>query len=80
MESKSINNDIKATKESDNKITDNIRFMMDSLLKSVNKLSEIDKKVSHIDNKFTYNVRFMIDLLLKSVNKIQRLIKNNKYR
>ena len=44
MESKSINNDIKAIKKSDNKITDNMRFMMDSLLNSVNKISEIDKK------------------------------------
>ena len=44
MESKLINKNIKAIKESDNKFTDNMRFMIVSLLKSVNKISEIDKK------------------------------------
>ena len=53
---------------------------MDSLLKSVNKISEIDKKISLIDNKesdnkFTDNMRFMINSLLKSVNKISEINK-----
>ena len=52
-----------------------MKFMIDSLLKSVNKISEIDKKISQIDNKFTYNIRFMIDSLLKSVNKILEIDK-----
>ena len=75
MESKSINNDIKAIKESDN-----MRFMIYSLLKSVNKISEIEKKLSLIDNKepdknFTDNMRFMIYSLSKSVNKISEIDK-----
>ena len=44
MESKSIHNGIKAIKDSDNEITDNMRFVIDSLLNSLNKISEIDKK------------------------------------
>ena len=75
MESKSINNDIKAIKGSDNKIPDNIKFMMDSLLKSVNKILEIDIKISQIDKKFTDDMRFMMDSLLKSVNKISEIDK-----
>ena len=72
MESKTINNDINAIKEPDNKFADNMIFIIDLLLKSVNELSEIDKKISQIDNKkpdnkcTTDNMRFMIDLLLKS--------------
>ena len=50
MESKSISNNINTINKSDNKITDNIRFMIDSLLKSVNKISEINIKISQIDN------------------------------
>ena len=52
-----------------------MRSMINSLLKSVNKISEIDQKIAQIgnkepDNKFTDNMRSMIDSLLKSVNKI----------
>ena len=47
MQSKLINNDIKAIKESDNKFKDNMRFMIGSLLKSVNEILEIDKKKYH---------------------------------
>ena len=65
MESETTNNNIKAIKESNNKFTDNMRFMIISLLKSVNKISEIDIKISLIDNKelnnkFTDNMRLMI--------------------
>ena len=75
MESKTINNNINAIKEIDNKFTDNMRSMIDLLLQSVNKISEIDQKISLIDrieaeNKFIDNMRSMIDSLLKSVNKI----------
>ena len=52
-----------------------MRFMIYSLLKSLNKISEIDKKISLIDNKFTDNMRFMIDSLLKSANKISEINK-----
>ena len=52
-----------------------MRSMIDSLLQSVNKISEINKKIAQIDNKepdnkFTDNMRSMIDLLLQSVNKV----------
>ena len=49
--------------------------MLDSLLKSVNKISEINIRISQIDNKFTDNMRFMRNLLLKSVNKISEIDK-----
>ena len=80
MESKLINKNIKAIKESDNKFTDNMRFMIVSLLKSVNKISEIDIKISltdnkELNNKFTDNMRFMIYSLLKSLNKISEIDK-----
>ena len=52
-----------------------MRFMIYSLLKSLNKISEIDKKISLIDNKFTDNIRFTIDSLLKPVNKISEINK-----
>ena len=44
MESTTINKDINAIKELDNKFTNNMRSMIDSLLQSVNKISEINKK------------------------------------
>ena len=55
-----------------------MRFMIDSLLKSVNKISEIDKKIAQIDNKeldnkFIDNMRSMMDSLLQSVNKISEI-------
>ena len=54
--------------------------MIDSLLKSVNKISEIDQKIAQIDNKgldnkFTDNMSSMINSLLKSVNKISEINK-----
>ena len=62
-------------KEPDNKFTDSMRSMIDLLLKSVNKISKINKKVLLIDgvktdNKFIDNMRSMIDSLLNFVNKI----------
>ena len=57
-----------------------MRFFMDSLLKSVNKVSEINIKISQVDNeesdnKFTDNMRFMIYSLSKYVNKISEIDK-----
>ena len=57
-----------------------MRSMIDSLLQSVNKISEIDQKISLIDrieaeNKFIDNMRSMIDSLLQSVNKISKINK-----
>ena len=78
MEPKTTNNNINATKELDNKFTGNMRSMIDSLLHSVNKISEIDQKISlidnkELDNKFTCNMRSMIDSLIQSVNKISEI-------
>ena len=57
-----------------------MRFMIVSLLKYVNKISEIDIIISLIDNKelnnkFTDNMRLMIYSLLKSLNKISEIDK-----
>ena len=57
-----------------------MRSMIDSLLQSVDKISEINKKIAQIDNKepdnkFTDNMRSMIDSLLQSVNKISEINK-----
>ena len=57
-----------------------MRFMIDLLLKSLNKIFEIYQKIARIDNKeadnkFTDNMRSMIDLFLNSVNKISISIK-----
>ena len=51
MESTTINKDINAIKELDNKFTGNMRSMIDLLLQSVYKISEINKKIAQIDNK-----------------------------
>ena len=55
-----------------------MRNMIDSLLKSVNKISEIDQIIAQIDNKerdkkFADNMRSVIGLLLKSVDKISEI-------
>ena len=55
-------------KEPDSKFLDNMRSMIRSLSHSINKISQIDRKISQIDkketkNKFTDNMRSMINLL-----------------
>ena len=76
---KNMNENLQLNKSQiDNKFTDNMRFMIGSLLQSVNKISEINKKISLIDrvkadNKFTDNMTSVIDSLLKSVNKISEI-------
>ena len=57
MESKTTNTNINAIKELDNKFTGNMRSMIYLLLKSVSKISGIDKKIAQIDNKFIDNMR-----------------------
>ena len=56
-------------KESDNKFIDNLRSTTASLTQSVDKVSDIDKKVSQIDN-----MRSMIASLSHPLIKHQRLI------
>ena len=53
-------------KEPDNKFIDNMRSMMTSLSLFIDKISEINNKISQIDkketkNKYTDNMRFMIN-------------------
>ena len=53
-------------KETDNKFIDNVRSMMTSLSLSIDKISEINNKISQIDKKekkITDNMRFMINSL-----------------
>ena len=59
-----------------------MRFMTTSLSQSINKISEVDRKVSQfdkkeLDNEFIDNMRFMISSLSQSIDKgliIKRLI------
>ena len=56
--------------------------MMASLSLSIDKISEIDRKISQIDkkeqdNKFIDSVRSMMDLLSQSLNKILEIDKKN---
>ena len=61
-----------------------MRSMIDSLLLSINKLSEIDNKISQIDkketeNKFTDNMRSMITSLSKSIDKVSEIDRKISY-
>ena len=52
-----------------------MRSTTSSLLQSINKVSEIDKKIAQIDkkehdNKFEDSMRSMINSLIQSINKI----------
>ena len=53
-----------------------MRFIIDSLSQSINKISKIDNDISEIDNKFTGNMRPMISSLSQSIDKISEI--NNK--
>ena len=53
-----------------------MRFMIDSLSQSINKISQIDNNISEIDTKFTNNLRPMISSLSQSIDKISKV--NNK--
>ena len=68
--------------EAENEFMDNMRPMINSLLHFVNKISEIDQKISLIgrveaENKLTGNMRSMLDSLLHSVNNVSEI--NKKY-
>ena len=69
-------------KEPENKFIDNMRSMMVSLSQSIDKVSEIDKKISQIDkkepeNKFIDNVRSMMASLSQSIDKVSEIDKKN---
>ena len=53
-----------------------MRSMIDSLLQSINKISEIDNDISQIDNKFIGNTRSIISSLSQSIDKVSEI--NNK--
>ena len=69
-------------KESENKFIDNMRYMMASLSQSIDKVSEIDKKVAQIDkkepeNKFIDNMKSMMASLSQSIDKVSEIDKKN---
>ena len=61
---------------------DKMRSMMASLSLSIDKVSEIDKKISQVDkkepeNKFMYNMRSMMTSLSQSIHKVSEIDKKN---
>ena len=67
-------------KEPDNKFTDNMRTMISSLSQSINKISEIEKKIMPIDEKEPENIfidtmRSMISPLSQSIDKVSEIEK-----
>ena len=65
-------------KKEHTKFIDNMKSMASSLLQSVDKVSEIDKKIAQIDkkehdNKFEDSMRSMINSLIQSINKISQI-------
>ena len=65
-------------KEPKDKFIDTMRFMTDSLSLSINKILQIDRKISQIDkkepkNKFTDNIRSMMASLSQSITKISQI-------
>ena len=68
--------------EPENKFIDNMRSMTDSLSRSNNKISGIDKKIMQIDkkepdNKFIDSMRSMMISLSLSIDKISGTDKKN---
>ena len=71
-------------KEPENKFTDTMRSMTDSLSQSIDRVSEIDRKIAQIDesepeNKFTDNMRSMISSLSQSIDKVSEIDKKISY-
>ena len=65
-------------KESKNKFIDNMRSTVFSLTESINKISQIDRKIVKIDkkepdNKFIDNMRSMINSLSLSIDKVSEI-------
>ena len=59
---------------------DKMRSMMASLSLSIDKVSEIDKKISQVDkkepeNKFMYKMRSMVTSLSQSIHKVSEIDK-----
>ena len=61
-------------KKPKNKIVDTMRSMTDSLLQSINKISEIDRKILQ-KNKFIDKMRSMMTSLPQSINNISEIDK-----
>ena len=65
-------------KKPDSKFIDNMRSMINLLAQSINKISQIDRKISQIDkkepdNKFVDSMRSMISSLSQSIDKISEI-------
>ena len=58
-------------KEPENKFTDSMRSMIASLSLSVNKVSEIDKKISKIDNKEPENKSIVNKIFINKASEIK---------
>ena len=66
-------------KKTENKFTDTMRSMTESLSQSIDKVSETGRKISRIDKKESKNafidtMRSLISSLSQSINKYHRLI------
>ena len=73
-----IDNLSEINKKEHTKFIDNMRSTASSLLQSIGKVSEIDKKIAQIDkkehdNKFEDSMRSMINSLIQSINKISQI-------
>ena len=74
----SLSNHVDNLSEINNKFTDSMRSMTDSLFQPIDKVSKIDREISQIDekeskNKFIDNMRSMIFSLTQSINKISEI-------
>ena len=70
----------KKIREQENKFIDNMRSMMTSISLSLDKISQIDKKIMQIDkkeqeNKFIDNMRSMMTSLSQSIDKVSEIDK-----
>ena len=71
-------------KEPDNNFIDNMRSMISLLSLSINKISEIYKKITYIDRKETENnfadsMRSMTASLIQSINKVLEIDRKISY-
>ena len=73
-----VDNLSKINNEPRTKFTDSMRSMTNSLLLSIDKICEIDRKISLIDKKepdnmFIDNMRSLITSLSKSIDKVSKI-------
>ena len=69
-------------KEHDNKFEDSMRSMINSLIQSINKISQIDEKIMKIDRKEQENssvdsMRSIVSSLSQSIDKVSEIDKKS---